>query len=277
MEADVRQRYANNRVQREAALSAISRVFGEEDRAKREAEQNALDAAYRHVEQTNTMPTPQMMAALPPGRANGVQSYLEARLAPPVVRSDPALRLQLAAMTPEQSARLAAKSPEDIIAEYGTRLSPSDLESLVGQSARASAAQRTAARAATAVPHTEYTRAFASVTDLAGIDRTPSGPGAIEARQQLEVLDQGLREWVVSRQVAVGRQLDENEIRQELQSRLARLATDNRRPATGYGAMRPADRAAARQRLISFGMPRDDIDETAIYREYVRVRVTQGN
>jgi hypothetical protein len=115
------------------------------------------------------------------------------------------------------------------------------------------------------------------VTDLAGIDRTPSGPGAVEARQQLEVLDQGMREWVVSRQVAAGRQLDENEIRQELQSRLARLAVGNRRTATGYDAMRPADREAARQRLVVLGMPRGDIDETAIYREYVRVRVTQGN
>jgi murein DD-endopeptidase MepM/ murein hydrolase activator NlpD len=277
MEREARAQFGNNRIALAAANAEIARVYASDAAETAAREQAALDAAYRHIEQTNTMPTPQMMAALPPGRANGVQNYLEARLAPPVVRSDPALRLQLAAMTPEQSARLAAKSPEEIIAEYGTRLSPSDLESLVGQSARASAAQRTAARAATAVPHTEYTRAFASVTDLAGIDRTPSGPGAIEARQQLEVLDQGMREWVVSRQVAVGRQLDENEIRQELQSRLARLASNNRRPATGYGAMRQADRAAARQRLISFGMPRDDIDETAIYREYVRVRVTQGN
>ena len=110
-----------------------------------------------------------------------------------------------------------------------------------------------------------------------GIDRTPSGPGAIEDRQQLEVLDQGVREWVVSRQVAAGRQLDENEIRQEIQSRLARLAAGNRRTSTGYDSMRQADREAARQRLIILGMPRGDIDETAIYREHVRVRVTQGN
>jgi murein DD-endopeptidase MepM/ murein hydrolase activator NlpD len=279
MEADARARFGNNRIQLQAALSAISRVYGEEDRAKREAEENAVSAAYRHIEQTNTMPTPAMMALLPPGRANGMQNYLDARLAPPVVRSDPALRLQLAAMTPEQSARLAAKSPEEIIAEYGTRLSASDLESLVGQSARASAAQKTAARAATVVPHAEYTRAFASVTDLMGIDRTPSGPGAIEARQQLEVLDQGVREWVVSRQVALGRQLDENEIRQEVQSRLARLASNNRRPATGYDTMRQADRDAARQRLVMLGggYAGQRIDEADIYREYVRVRVTQGN
>jgi murein DD-endopeptidase MepM/ murein hydrolase activator NlpD len=280
MEADARQRFSNNRVQREAALSAISRVYGEEDRAKREAEQAALDAAYAHIEQTNTMPTPAMLAALPPGRLNGVQGYLDARLArlaDPVMRSDPAVRLRLAAMNPEQLARLARKSPQEIEAEFGPYLSTPDLESLIGQSTRASEAQKQAARAATVVPHAEYTRAFASVTDIMGIDRTPSGPGALEDRQQLEVLDQGVREWVVSRQVAAGRQLDENEIRQEIQSRLARLAAGNRRTSTGYDSMRQADREAARQRLIILGMPRGDIDETAIYREHVRVRVTQGN
>jgi murein DD-endopeptidase MepM/ murein hydrolase activator NlpD len=277
LEREAQAQFGNNRVALAAARAEIARVYASDAAEKAASEQAALDAAYRHIEQTNTMPTPAMMAALPPGRANGMQSYLETRLTPPPVRSDPALRLQLAGMTPEQQARLAAKSPEEIVAEFGSRLSTSDLESLVGQSARASAAQRTAARAATVVPHSEYTRAFASVTDLMGIDRTPSGPGALEDRQQLEVLDQGVREWVVSRQVAVGRQLDENEIRQEIQSRLARLAAGNRRTATGYDSMRQADREAARQRLVMFGMPRGDIDETAIYREHVRVRVTQGN
>jgi hypothetical protein len=79
--------------------------------------------------------------------------------------------------------------------------------------------------------------------------------------------------------VALGRQLDENEIRQEVQSRLARLALNNRRPATGYDTMRQADRDAARQRLVMLGggYAGQRIDEADIYREYVRVRVTQGN
>jgi len=262
-----------------ATEAEVRRRYTEFDQAEAQGFEEADAEAFRYIEANRSMPGANIIARLKPGRLQTIRNYFEAVTAPPVVRSDPALRLQLAAMTPEQSARLAAKSPEEIIAEYGARLSAADLESLVGQSARASAAQKTAARAATVVPHAEYTRAFASVTDLMGIDRTPSGPGAIEARQQLEVLDQGVREWVVSRQVALGRQLDENEIRQEIQSRLARLASNNRRPATGYDTMRQADRDAARQRLVMLGggYAGQRIDEADIYREYVRVRVTQGN
>lgn len=279
LEAEARERFGNNRVQREAALAEIARVYTADAAATRERDQAALDAAYRYIEQNRAAPPASIMAALPPGSENTIRNYVEAITAPPTVRSDPTLRLQLAAMTSDQLARLARKSPQELVAEFGTRLSTSDLESLIGQSTRANEAQRTAARAATVVPHQAYNSAFSSSTDLAGIDRTPSGPGALEARQQLEVLDQGLREWVVSRQVALGRQLDENEIRQELRGRLARLASSGRGrgPAAGYDTMRQTDREAARQRLIVLGMPRDQIDETAIYREYVRVRVTQGN
>ena len=271
-----------------ATEAEVRRRYTEFDRAEAQGFEEADAEAFRHIETNRTMPGADIIARLKPGRLETIRNYFEAVTAPPVVRSDPALLLQIAGMTPEQTARLAEKSPEEIIAQYGQSLSQSDLISLVGTSARANAQQQTAARAATVVPHDAYNRAFASVFDMAGIDRTPSGPTALAQRQQLEVLDQGLRAWIVQKQIEAGGQLGEDAIRQELQSRLARLAWT--RPtsfggggggqavATGYDTMRPQDRAEARQRLVVLGAGYggQQIDEADIYREYVRVRVN-GN
>lgn len=282
MERMATERFGTNPVQLAAARAEIARAYSMEAAEKAEREHAAQDAAFEHVRRTGTMPPASMMANLPAGDERAVVSYLEWRTAPPVVRSDPALLLQLAAMTPEQEAELAAMSPDQIVARWGGQLDQSDILGLVGRSARANAQQQQAARAATVVPSAEFGRAVTSAFREAGLDRSATGRQAAERRQELEALDQGLRAWVTGKQIEMGRQLNEDEIRQEVQGRLARLAWAGPTgmfggrqtgTATNYDSMRNEDREAARQRLRTLGMPADRIDENAIWTEHIRVRV----
>jgi murein DD-endopeptidase MepM/ murein hydrolase activator NlpD len=279
MEADARQRFSNNRVQREAALSAISRVYGEEDRAKREAEQAALDAAYRYMEQNRAAPPASIMANLPPGSVNTVNNYLEALIAPPTVRSDPSILMAIAA-NPQA---ITEMSPEEIVAAYGRNLSSSDLISLIGTSARASTAAVAEAQQATVVPQQAFSSAWSASLDASGIDRTPAGRTADADRQALAQINAAVREEIVERQRTLGRQMNREEIAAVIENRLGRLAWE--RPqgmlqpyATGFQTsyetmIRPNQieyRRVARERLGR--NPTDD----EIFQEYVRNRI-RGN
>lgn len=288
MEADARRRFSNNRVQRDAALSAISRVYGEEERAKTAAEQAALDAAYRHIEQTNTMPTPQMMAALPPGRANAMQSYLDARLAPPVVRSNPDL---LQALTTDLSWQ--ELTTEEFIAKYGPQLSQSDRLSYLGALTRADAALREEVATAAFVSQQAFSSAWSATLDVAGIDRTPSGAQADADRQSLAILNTALREEVLEVQRLTGKQLGREEIAQLLENRMRRLAWE--RPenrvgpitiqsyATGFqtsyrtmiGPNQETYRRAAAAKLARGGQNRPPTD-AEVFEEYITSRF-RGN
>lgn len=284
-EAAARQRFGNNRVQREVVLAAISRHFSEEDRVKRETEQAALDDAYRHINENKTMPGPSILSRIPPERLNGLRSYLDAAIAPVTVQSDPATVLTIAAWNDEDRAKYAQKSPEELTAMFGQLLSPSALAPVLALSTRATDAQREAARAATSVPLENYNRALRAVMDLNGVDMTPSGATASQDRRDFAQLDRAMRQWIVERQVAAGRQLSETEIQDELRGRLARLAY---RPnggvlglgaspggvATGYRNMPRDAQDSARNRLRTYFFTPNPTD-AQIYNEYLRVRVTQ--
>ena len=285
LEAAARERFGNNRVQREVVLAAISRHFSEEDRAKREAEQAALDDAYRHINENKTMPPPSVLSRIPPERLGGLRSYLETTNAPVTVQSDPATVIAIAAWTDEDRAKYAKKSPEELTAMFGQLLSPSALAPVLALSTRATDAQREAARDARVVPLENYNRALRSVMDISGVDTSPSGGTAAEDRRDLEQLDRAMRQWIVAKQVEAGRQLTETEIRDELQGRMARLAY---RPsggvlgfgrssggvATGYRNMPREAQDSARDRLRTYFFTPNPT-EAQIYNEYLRVRVTQ--
>jgi len=288
MEADARARFGNNRLQRQAALSEIARVFGEEDRATREAEENAIDAAYRHIEQTNTMPTPRMMALLPPGRANGMQNYLDARLAPAVVRSDPDLLQALTVDTSWQEL-----TSEEFIAKYGSQLSQPDRLSYLGALTRANASLREEVATAAFVKQDAFSGAWAMTLDVAGIDRTPSGARADENRQGLAMLNAALRAEVLEVQALTGKQLGREEIAAIMENRLGRLAWE--RPenrvagitvqsyGTGYqtsyrtmiGPNQETYRRAATARLRRQGENRNPTEDE-IFNEYLTSRFS-GN
>jgi len=272
MEADVRQRYGNNRVQREAALSAISRVFGEEERAKREAEQAALDTAYRHIEQTNTMPTPAMMAALPPGRANGLQSYLETRLAPPTVRSDPEFENFLIA-NPDQ---WEGMTRQEFAVFANGRLNPRDLANYQRDLYREETSANTAARALLAdlgtVNATDFAAGWRESMTLMG--QTPAKAGTEQARDQVN-LQQSLRTWVEAEQRSRGRVLTPTEISDEIRNRMLGLQWNasmfqggGRRVATSFSEM-PQDRVDYYRRVIPRRGGSRNPSEEDIYRNYL--------
>lgn len=220
MERRATERFGTNPVQLAAARSEIARVYSMDAAEKAERERNALDAAYRHMEQTRTAPPASMMANLPPGSENTVRNYLEALTAPPTVRSDPTVLMALAA-NPELAADMR---PEEIVATYGRDLSSSDMISLIGSSARASQAARNEAASADHVPQTAFASAWTSTLDVLGIDRTPSGRDADADRQALAQINVELRTAIIARQRTLGRQLHREEIASEIQTRLGRLA-----------------------------------------------------
>jgi murein DD-endopeptidase MepM/ murein hydrolase activator NlpD len=136
MERMATERFGTNPVQLQAARAEIARVYSLDAAEKAEQERNALAAAYRYMEQNRAAPPASIMANLPPGSVNTVNNYLEALIAPPTVRSDPAILMAIAA----NPSAITEMSPEEIVATYGRNLSSNDLISLIGTSARASTA-----------------------------------------------------------------------------------------------------------------------------------------
>jgi len=276
LEREAAAEFGNNRIALAAARAEIARAYGLEEAEKREREEAARDTVFRHMEQTRTAPTAAMMAALPPGMVNTVNNYLEALIAPPTVRSDPNLLLALAA-NPEAVKEML---PEEIVANYGQRLTSSDLISLVGTSARAGVAAQQEAATAAHVPQQAFSSAWTLALDVAGIDRTPSGRRADSDRQALAQLNVAVREAIIERQRGLGRQLTREEISEEIQTRLGRLVWE--RPQgiftpfaagyqTSYETMTPRNqvdfRTRARERLGR--NPTND----EIYAEYIRDRI----
>lgn len=277
LEREAVERFGTNPMALQAARAEISRAYSLAEAEERQGYEDAQDAAYRHIEATNTMPPASVMARLRPGSQNTIQNYLEARLAPPTVRSDPSVLLAIAA-NPEA---VKDMSPEEIVANYGRSLSSGDLISLVGTSARANAAQRASGSTPQVVPHEAFSRAWNQALDLNGIDRSLSGDDDAEARQNMAQLQAGVRGWIIDKQVSIGRQLTEGEINTEVQGRIARLAWTNqgsvfgggRRTAyaTSYDNMSPQDRQTMRGYLQARGAR--DITDAMVYQEYVIKRV----
>jgi murein DD-endopeptidase MepM/ murein hydrolase activator NlpD len=279
MERRATERFGTNPVQLQAARAEIARVYSMDAAEKAERERNALDAAYRYMEQNRAAPPASMMANLPPGSVNTVNNYLEALIAPPTVRSDPSILMAIAA-NPQA---ITEMSPEEIVAAYGRSLSSSDLISLIGTSARASTAAVAKAQEATVVPQQAFSSAWTATLDASGIDRTPAGRTADADRQALATINAAVREEVIERQRTLGRQMTREEIAAVMENRLGRLAWE--RPqgiiqpyATGfqtsYQTMIPANqreyRTRARERLGR------NPTEAEIYQEYVRNRI-RGN
>jgi murein DD-endopeptidase MepM/ murein hydrolase activator NlpD len=287
MEADVRQRYGNNRIQREAALSAISRVFGEEAAATREQEQAAIDAAYAHIERTGTMPTAAMLAALPPGRLGAVRNYAEserdARLpgggAP--ARSDESTIMALT-VNPGEWENMDEYA---FVAKYRNVLSRPDLISYVnhiarGRQVRIQGMQGEQAKAEV-VPVEAFNRAWATTSRTLALPPVTSSD--TEGMQQRTILLSGLRSWVLAKQAVEGRQLNEAEITTELNGRIARLASEpgsfmgmrmgSSGYQTSYDTMIPANRAASEAALRRAGNPNPT--EAQIFAHYYNSRVVR--
>jgi murein DD-endopeptidase MepM/ murein hydrolase activator NlpD len=279
MERMAAERFGTNPVQLQAARAEIARAYSMDAAEKAERERNALDAAYRHMEQTRTPPPASMMANLPAGSVNAVNNYLEALTAPPTVRSDPTVLMAIAA-NPQA---ITEMRPEEIVATYGRSLSSNDLISLIGTSARASTAAVAEAQKSTVVPQEAFSSAWSATLDASGIDRTPAGRTADSDRQALAQINAAVREEIVERQRTLGRQMNREEIAAVIENRMGRLAWE--RPqgilqpyATGfqtsYETMIPTNqreyRTRARERL---GRNPTDAE---IYQEYVRNRI-RGN
>ncbi len=257
------EQFGNNPVELEAARRAIDSHFSREEGFRRAEEEQARDSAYAYIEQNRAMPPASMLAALPPGMRNTMQNYHDALVAPPTVRTDPALELALIS-NPEAWANM---SPEEFVAKYGRQMTNSDLIGYVGTLARGSnarmAAMRSSAEKATVLPVQEFSRAWTGVSRLAGLP--PVDDKDTEAVQQRQVLMNGLQTWVLARQAVEGRQLTEQEITVELNSRLARLAWEaprglfsggGTRYAVNFETMQPGDRSFAREQLRRQGVSR---------------------
>lgn len=279
MERMATERFGTNPVQLAAARAEIARVYSMDAAEKAEQERNALAAAYRYIEQNRAAPPAYIMAKLPPGSENTIRNYVEAITAPPTVRSDPVTLWNIEA----NPGAIAAMTPEEIVATYGRSLTPSVVQGLIGMSARASEAARAEAQKATIVPQEAFSSAWSATLDASGIDRTPSGRTADSDRQALAYINVAVREEVVERQRALGRQMNREEIASLIENRMGRLAWE--RPqgilqpyATGfqtsYETMIPTNqreyRARARERLGR------NPTEAEIYQEYVRTRI-RGN
>lgn len=281
MERRATERFGANPVQLQAARAEIARAYSMDAAEKVERERNALDAAYRHMEQTRTAPPASVMANLPPGSQNTISNYLEALVAPPTVRSDPTILMAIAS-NPEA---ITEMRPEEIVATYGRSLSSGDLISLIGTSARASVAARTEAATAAVVPQQAFSSAWTASLDAAGIDRSPSGRSADADRQALAQINTAVREEIVERQRTLGRQMTREEIGGLIENRMGRLAWERPQGVfapyasgfqTSYETMTPANqreyRTRARARLPDGRNPTD----AEIYQEYVRSRIN-GN
>jgi murein DD-endopeptidase MepM/ murein hydrolase activator NlpD len=279
MERMATERFGTTPVQLQAARAEIARVYSLDAAEKAEQERNALAAAYRYMEQNRAAPPASIMANLPPGSVNTVNNYLEALIAPPTVRSDPAILMAIAA----NPSAITEMSPEEIVATYGRNLSSNDLISLIGTSARASTAAVAEAQKATVVPQQAFSSAWSASLDASGIDRTPAGRTADSDRQALAQINAAVREEVVERQRTLGRQMNREEIAAVIENRLGRLAWE--RPqgmlqpyATGFQTsyetmIRPNQleyRRLARERL---GRNPTDAE---IFNEYVNNRI-RGN
>lgn len=260
-----------------ATEAEVRRRYTEFDQQEAAAFEAAREEAYRHIEATKTMPPASVISRLKPGEINTIRSYFETVTAPPVVRTDPDLELALVSR-PDLWQDL---TPEEFIARYGSRLSAADRVSYVGSLVRANAQQRTAAADVRTVPADAFSRAWTSVLDVRGIDRTPEGRTADAERQNLAQLQQSMRGWIIEQQVVKGRQLTEEEIRGEVEGRIARLAWDRPRSilgggggtsfATSFQTMRPEDRRRHQEYLRARG--RRDFTEADVYQSYLNERV----
>lgn len=272
-----RERFGSNPIQLAAARAEITRAYSAAEAGERERYEQADEAAFRWIEQNRSMPPASVLNSLKPGRLGTVQNYLEALTAPPTVRTDPDLELALVSR-PDLWQNL---TPEEFIARYGSRLSTADRVSYVGALVRANEEQRRAAADVRAVPADAFSRAWTSVLDVRGIDRTPEGRTADAERQNLAQLQQSMRGWIIEQQVVKGRQLTEEEIRGEVEGRIARLAWDRPRSilgggggtsfATSFQTMRPEDRRRHQEYLRARG--RRDFTEADVYQSYLNERV----
>lgn len=287
LEAEARERFGNNRVQREAALAEIARVYTADAAATREREQAAIDAAYAHIESTGTMPTAAMLAALPPGRLGAVRNYAEseaeARLpgggAP--ARSDESTIMALT-VNPGAWENMDEYA---FVARYRTLLSRPDLISYVshiarGRQVRIQGMQGEQAKAEV-VPVEAFNRAWATTSRTLALPPVTSSD--TEGMQQRTILLSGLRSWVLAKQAVEGRQLNETEITTELNGRIARLASEpgsfmgmrmgSSGYQTSYATMIPANRAASRAALQRAGNPNPT--EAQIFAHYYNSRVVR--
>ena len=287
LEAEARERFGNNRVQREAALAEIARVYTADAAATREREQAAIDAAYAHIESTGTMPTAAMLAALPPGRLGAVRNYAEseaeARLpgggAP--ARSDESTIMALT-VNPGAWENMDEYA---FVARYRTLLSRPDLISYVshiarGRQVRIQGMQGEQAKAEV-VPVEAFNRAWATTSRTLALPPVTSSD--TEGMQQRTILLSGLRSWVLAKQAVEGRQLNETEITTELNGRIARLASEpgsfmgmrmgSSGYQTSYNTMIPANRDASRTALQRAGNPNPT--EAQIFAHYYNSRVVR--
>jgi len=259
-----------------ATEAEVRRRYTDFDRAEAEAFEEADTEAFRHIETNRTMPGPEIISRLKPGRLEAIRNYFQAVTAPPVVRSDPETELALAAR-PEVWQDM---TPEEFIAAYGSKLSAADRVSYVGALARAGQQARTEAATANSVPQQAFSSAWSATLDAAGIDRTPSGRTADSDRQALANINAAVREEVIERQRTLGRQMNREEIAALIENRMSRLAWE--RPqgilqpyATGsqisYETMIPTNqreyRTRARERL---GRNPTDAE---IFNEYITARI----
>ena len=275
-----REQFGENPVQLAAAVGEINTHFSLQDAEKNAAEQAAVDAVYSTIEQGGT-PSASQLAALPPGRLGAVRNYQEAINSPPAQRSDPELLLAIAA-DPRSVENMTV---EEIVAKYRTELSPSDLRSVVGMSARAAEqgsnvlVQR--AREATVVPGEAFSRVWTRSLDVRGIDRTPTGNTADEDRQSLAQLSTAVRADILGAQQALGRQLTETEIEARVAAGLGQLAWERPRGplgqarqegySTSFRTMTPANRRAF-ETSEKARLGRDPSDDE-VYGAYLRSRI----
>jgi len=287
MEAEARAMFGNNRIQLQAALSEISRVYTADAAATREQEQAAIDAAYAHIERTGTMPPAAMLAALPPGRLGAVRNYAEserdARLpgggAP--ARSDESTIL---ALTTNPGA-WENMDERDFVARYRNVLSRPDLLAHVshiarGRQVRIQGMQQEQVKAEV-VPVEAFNRAWATTSRTLALPPVTSSD--TEGMQQRTILLSGLRSWVLAKQAVEGRQLTEAEITTELNGRIARLASEpgtflgmrmgSPGYQTSYDTMTPANRSASETALRRRGIRNPT--EAQILEHYLNSRMVR--
>jgi murein DD-endopeptidase MepM/ murein hydrolase activator NlpD len=270
--AQVRELYGNNPLELEAHTRAVNDYVDGRDREKTEREAAARDAAYAHIDNTRTRPTPAMIAALPPGMKNAVEAYYQAAVAPPAERSNPEFENFLIA-NPDQ---WEGMTRQEFAVYAAGRLSPRDLANYQRDLYRAATTANTAAQALLAdlgtVNATDFGAAWRESLGLVG--QTPARAGTEQFRDQVALQD-SLRTWVAAEQRSRGRVLTPSEIRQEIQNRMVSLQWNGsvfqgggRRTATSFSEM-PRDRVDYYRRVIPLrGGPRNPPNDV-IFRAYL--------
>lgn len=270
--AQVRARYSNNPLELEAHTRAVNEYVNSRDREKTERETAARDAAYAHIDNTRTPPTPAMIAALPPGMKNAVLAYYEAAVAPPAERSDPEFENDLIA-NPEQ---WAGMTRQEFAVFANGRLSPRDLANYQRGLYVAETTANTAARALLADLGTVNATDFAAGwrDALGQFNQRPAQAGTDQFRDQVN-LQQSLRAWVAAEQQSRGRVLTPTEITDEIKNRMqgllwnaSSLQGGGRRLASSFADMSGADKDRHRTLIRRRGGSQNPSDED-IYRSYL--------